>query len=96
MNALISKDKFSRENLRKQRRELALKSAQIIYGGPWSAVIDCLVVDLTSDGARIETMLALDVPSLFVLKFSDGSERRARKCWSSGCQIGAEFIEDKN
>ena len=95
MNALVSKLTLSRDSRRKERRGSAIKSAKIVYGGPWAGIIDCLIMDLSSKGARLETILVIDVPEFFVLKFSDGTERRVHKRWSSGHQIGVEFTDDE-
>lgn len=93
MNASTSKLDLHRTDRRSAKRASTLKSGKLVYGGTWGAVVDCLVLDLTDRGARVETILAVDVPDVFFLRLSDGTERRGYRRWVSGHQIGIEFAD---
>jgi hypothetical protein len=81
-----SADRRNAERLR------ALKSAKLIYGGFSATVIDCLLIEISETGARVETAVMMHVPEFLVLRLSDNTERQARRCWAVGNEIGLAFI----
>jgi len=93
MNAMTSKLDLRPTDRRNAKRASTLKSGKLVYGGSWGAVVDCLVLDLTDRGARVETVLTADVPEAFSLRLSDGTERRGYRRWVSGHEIGIEFAD---
>ncbi|GAN81941.1 hypothetical protein [Acidocella aminolytica] len=93
MNALTPKFDVSRADQRKETRASVLKSAKIVFGGSWGAVVDCLVLNLSAQGAHLETILTVDIPETFCLRFSDGTQLQVRQRWNSGHQIGVEFTD---
>ena len=93
MNAVTSKLDLLAADRRNAKRPSTLKFGKLVYGGSWGAVVDCLVLDLSDRGARVETILAIDVPEVFFLRLSDGTERRVYRRWVSGHQIGVEFAD---
>ena len=79
---------------RREKRSQTLKSGKMLYGGVNPTVIDCLIMEMSDGGARIETNAPIDVPEVFVLRTNDNIERRARQRWAIGDQIGIEFLFD--
>lgn len=75
------------------KRASVLQTGKLIYGGAWGSIVDCLILDITDSGARVETILAVDIPENFWLKLSDGTERRGCRRWASGNQLGIEFTD---
>jgi hypothetical protein len=79
-------------NKRRQARPTTIKSGQLLYGGAHLTVVDCLVLDISETGARVETILSADIPEICFLRLNDGSQRQAYRRWASGHQIGLEFV----
>lgn len=94
MNATTSKLDLRPADRRIEKRGSTLKSGKLVYGGSWGVIVDCLVLDLSDRGARVETILSIDVPEFFFLRLSDGTDRRVYRRWVSGHQIGVEFADD--
>jgi hypothetical protein len=92
MNAITSICDLQPVEQRHEKRSPTIKSGQLLYGGAHRTVIDCLVLDISDRGARVETILAADIPEAFFLRSSNGPERQAYRRWASGQQIGLEFV----
>jgi hypothetical protein len=73
---------------RRERRHAVIKRAKIVFGG---SIIDCLVVDVSTCGARVCTSALVLVPELVVLRFSGGSAFIAHRRWSRGMEMGFMF-----
>ena len=60
---------------------------------PW---IECLIVDVSDDGARVDVG-ALSVPKIFGLAFTAGGEvlRVCSLVWRKGELVGARFVTAK-
>lgn len=80
------------DNRRRERRSRAFKSGKLIYGGFNAAVVDCLIIEMSDTGARVETSVMMNVPETLALRFSDGTERQVRRSWARGNEIGFEFL----
>lgn len=92
MNAMSFKFNLKHVDRRKEKRRGVLQSAKIIYGGLWGTIVNCLILNLSDNGARIETILTTDVPDFFYLEYNHGTTKRlVCKRWSSGHHIGVEF-----
>ena len=94
MNMLSSKLDLLPVDRRREKRSQTLKSGKMLCGGVSPTVIDCLIMEMSDGGARIETNAQIDVPEIFVLRTNDNIERRARRRWSIGDQIGIEFLSE--
>ena len=94
MNALTSVFDLQAAGQRREKRTPTIKSGKLLYGGAHQTVVDCLVLDLSDGGARVETIVAADIPELFFLRASNGPERQACRRWASGQQIGLEFVAE--
>jgi ferric-dicitrate binding protein FerR (iron transport regulator) len=78
---------------RTMNRPRTLKSGKLVYGGGFArTVIDCLVVDLSEDGVRVETSAMTMVPETARLRLSDGSELAVRRCWAQGNVSGFAIL----
>ena len=79
-----------------QRREYprlrVLKGAKIVVGT--SSLLDCIVRDLTSGGARIRVPSAANLPDEFAITFDGGRTcRPCRVTWRSFGETGVEFSD---
>ena len=83
----------NRPNRRSASRSRALKSAKLIYGAGFNAtVIDCLLIEMSDTGARVETAIMMQIPETLSLRLGDNTERQVRRRWAQGNEIGLEFI----
>ena len=77
---------------RREKRSQTLKSGKMFYGGVNPTAIDCLIMDTSDGGARVETSVMVGVPEVLSLRTYDNIERRAHRRWALGNQIGIEFF----
>jgi PilZ domain len=69
-----------------------LKGAKIVLGT--SSVLDCVVRDLTSGGARIKIANAIGLPKEFAITFDGGRTcRPCRVAWNTFGEVGVEFSD---
>ena len=94
MNVLNSKSDLLPVNRRREKRSRTLKSGKLLYGGVSLTVIDCLIIEMSDGGARVETGVMIGVPEVLSLRTNDNIERRAHRRWAFGKQIGIEFLSD--
>lgn len=80
-------------NKRRTRRQQVLKRGQIIFGFLGST-IDCLVIDHSPFGARLETPVMTEVPEQLRIRFA-GETHDAICRWSAGNRLGLEFVGPK-
>lgn len=81
----------TRTERRRERRLRSLLGGHVVMNNKWSTM-DCLVRDLTGQGARLRFGGEAFVPQEFELRI-DGRNlrRRARKVWSRDGDMGVEF-----
>jgi hypothetical protein len=76
---------------RKVKRTRVLKGAKLRLRN--SAVIDCVVRDLTNIGAGVEVVNTMDLPEEMDLTFNDSRTLRpCRRVWRKINKTGVEFI----
>jgi hypothetical protein len=76
---------------RKCTRSRVLKVAKLVIGG--SATVECVVRNLTNDGARIELSGSADLPENLDMTFDGGhSFRPCRLAWRSATASGLQFL----
>jgi hypothetical protein len=92
MNTSTSKSDLSREERRSGKRGRTFKSAKLVFGGFSPTVIDCLVIEMSDVGARVETSAMTQTIEILTLRLSDGTEHRARRAWAMGNEMGLEFL----
>ena len=78
---------------REIKRTRTLKSGQIIYKNS-NCVIDCLIMDLSKTGARLEAADMFDCPSIILLQVLHGPTYRCEVRWQSGKTLGVAFETD--
>lgn len=79
-------------NRRENTRSRTIKTGKLLYGGITPSVADCLIIDMSDNGARIETSVMVHVPDILTLQMN-GSNRPVRRAWAIGNQIGLEFLD---
>lgn len=76
---------------RKSGRSRVLKSAKLVLDR--SAIIDCVVRNLTNKGARLQIANTVDLPRAFEMTFDGGySIRPCRLVWRTVTETGVEFV----
>jgi hypothetical protein len=77
---------------RSKPRWRTIKTGQLFFGGFHKTVFDCLVLDMSETGVRIETAVMIDAPETAFLQIQDEMIGPMKKRWASGNQIGFEFV----
>jgi len=67
-----------------------IKRGQLASEG---ALLRCVVLDVSTTGARVHLSAAGEVPEVVILRLPDGSKRRARRTWQRDAEVGFEFLE---
>ena len=70
-------------------RETVLKASQLVFR---DSVIDCVVVNISPDGARVRTAAVVPVPERLTLMVRGGSVIPAERRWARGTEIGLAFV----
>lgn len=71
-----------------------LKSAAISYGEMVENTVECVVTDISKQGARILVSSAEAIPANFKLTFANGNtEHSCVLAWSTKDEIGVRFID---
>ena len=76
-------------NNRAEPRDHVLKGAKLVFGG---VVIDCSVLDISAQGARVSVAASVLMPELVAFHLRGGTVYQARRCWSRGRELGFEFV----
>ena len=77
---------------RRHERERVLRRARIVYRRGWSS-LDCVVLDLSSGGARIRVGGLLGFPERFELRIDGGPVREAVVRHRAAGVSGVEFVD---
>src|SRR5689334_2336362 len=75
---------------RQNERRRSLLGGRIVFNGRRS-VIDCLVRNLSPEGACLQVQATAGIPTEFDLEISGEPTRLARQIWQSENRIGIEF-----
>ncbi len=78
-------------NRRRAPRASMLKRAQILAG---EAVYDCVVLDGSAGGARIQLETPTALPETVKIRFVGGVAAPAIQRWRNGAQSGLELLEE--
>lgn len=73
---------------RSERRDPLGRRATLVFG---RATIDCSVLDMSANGARVRLHSAAIVPEKVILQFHEGEGFMARRLWTLREQIGLLF-----
>lgn len=74
---------------RRPGRSRMFKPAQIAFDG---SVLDCVLLDVSPQGAQIHLMAPAAVPDIVTLRLPGGESRSVRRCWQRGSHIGFEVV----
>lgn len=80
-----------RPELRKSRRSQFTCPARISLGNGKSDV-DCMVSDISDEGARIAVASDIELPKEFMVSFTLGGAIRCRMVWREGRHVGVRFV----
>jgi PilZ domain len=86
-------DPLKPTNQRKESRDRSLRSGKLYFGTFSPSIIDCLVIDLSTKGVRVETPIMTQLPERLDIKIGDAPVRPVRRCWTRGNVIGLEFLD---
>jgi hypothetical protein len=91
-NAPVSK-KWAYEKRKGLRRALGYH-ASIVHTEDGSHLADCVVVDLSEAGARLQVKPEIDVPKRFILMLARVAKvlRRCEIVWRRGPEMGVHFL----
>lgn len=81
-------DRTGAAEQRHDARKSVLKRAHIVVEG---GVLDCVVENLSTTGARVRLGAPAALPEALFLRFPDGASHAARRRWSRGTAVGLEF-----
>jgi PilZ domain len=74
-------------------RQRRLNGAKIIFNDK-ASLIDCVVRDLSREGAQLLVASPIGIPDLFDLRINrNGAERPAKVAWRSNDRIGVKFVD---
>lgn len=79
------------DNNRAGPRDRVLKNAKLVFNG---AVVDCSVLDISAQGARILLRTPMAMPSVVAFHLRGGAIYQARRAWARGLEVGFEFSSD--
>lgn len=79
---------------RQHERAHVLRRARIVYRRGWST-LDCVVLDLSSGGARLKVGALLGFPDRFELRVENGPVREAVVRYRGADVAGVEFVDDR-
>jgi hypothetical protein len=79
---------------RHHARAHVLRRGKIVFRRGY-AVIDCVVLDVSPDGARLRVAAWLDLPERFELRIESGAVHDAQVRYRNLEEIGVRFTEDR-
>lgn len=89
--SLLDEAQKNRSERRKQERQRVLDSAKLIFGGFSNSIFDCVIVDRSQNGLRVQLGSTHVLPNQLTVEFSNGTRRLARLVWASCAEVGLEF-----
>lgn len=78
-------------NRRNAVRIRTIRNARIKFG---NTNLDCVLLDFSSRGARVNVGSATDIPKKLMIVLHDNSSHNATLRWARDREIGLEFIKD--
>ena len=79
---------------RAEDRTRVLSSAKLLFGGYSKTVFDCVILDRSRNGLRVQTGSTHVLPNELIVEFSNGSRRNARLIWATCAEAGLQFETD--
>ena len=69
-------------------RQPVLRSAKVLWG---ATAVDCLVLDMSAEGVRVSTDVAMPFPDEVRIELRSGATWQALRRWQIGLETGFEF-----
>lgn len=69
-------------------RRSVFQAARLAFDG---AVVDCDLLDVSPNGARVRLIGPYGAPAVVTLRFADGQSRTSRRRWRRGAEVGPRF-----
>jgi hypothetical protein len=79
---------------RNHARAHVLRRGKIVFRRGYGA-IDCVVLDVSPQGARLRVATWLGLPETFQLRIENGAVHEARVRYRHVEEIGVEFVEER-
>ncbi len=73
---------------RQKPRESVLQRGQLVFH---DSIIDCVVLDISAEGARVRTAVVVQIPDRVTLRVRGGAVLPAVQRWARGTEIGLAF-----
>ena len=73
---------------RHKPRESVLQRGQLVFH---DSIVDCVVLDISAEGARVRTSVVVQVPNRLTLRVRGGAVLPAEQRWARGAEIGLAF-----
>jgi hypothetical protein len=73
---------------RRETRTSVIKGGKLCFG---RSLIDCVVLDVSSHGARVRTEVVVSIPDAVIIRFNGGGSYVSHIHWARGDEFGLEF-----
>jgi PilZ domain len=73
---------------RHKPRQSVLQKGQLVFH---DSIIDCVVLDISAEGARVRTAVVVQLPDQVTLRVRGGAVLPAAQRWARGTEIGLAF-----
>jgi hypothetical protein len=70
---------------RQKPRETVIQKGQLVFG---DSIADCIVLDISAEGARVRTAAVMHIPERVTLRLRGGALLPAVRRWTRGAEIG--------
>ena len=87
---------FLRDRDRRKNRRRATRVRAWADPGGIAPVVDCVIVDVSEDGASVVSVTGVDLPDSFELQLDARSKMgRAEVAWREGAAVGVRLDKSK-
>ena len=86
-------DEADSEERRYASRNRVIKGGQIIYRAA-TCVMDCVILNLSDQGAALQPAETVHCPQTFVLQIHHGPRYRCEVCWRYRNKVGVRFLDN--
>ncbi len=77
---------------RREQRKKTLKTGDIVFERQ-QCLMQCVIMDLSTHGAKLKVGDPLNCPSRFRLHIGDDNTHLCEVAWRDGTYVGARFLE---
>lgn len=79
------------QNNRRSVRTRSFKTGRIIYDNRIKT-LDCIIKNISEDGAKLVLTIPENLPSEFSVRFNDGAEKNCNVRWRVMNEIGVQYL----